>query len=72
MKKNHLILAALLLSASASHAALIAHYDFSDGKLLDDETGIYDLTSRLPKAMASPSMAMDSVPILTAALELTT
>ena len=49
MKKNHLILAALLLSASASHAALIAHYDFSDGKLLDDETGIYDLTQSTPK-----------------------
>jgi hypothetical protein len=39
-----LIVAALLLTASFSHAALIAHYDFGDGNLLDDETGTYDLT----------------------------
>jgi hypothetical protein len=39
-----LIVAALLLTASVSHAALIAHYDFGDGNLLDDETGTYNLT----------------------------
>ena len=43
-----LIVAALLLTASFSHAALIAHYDFGDGDLLDDETGTYDLTQSSP------------------------
>ena len=41
-KIPHLILAGLLATAMVTHhadAALIAHYDFSDGDLFDDETG---------------------------------
>ncbi|MBT3191160.1 MAG: hypothetical protein HN341_01265, partial [Verrucomicrobia bacterium] len=34
----------VLLMGSMANAALIAHYDFSDGDLLDDEIGGYSLT----------------------------
>lgn len=47
MKKLNLIPLALtsLLVPSMASAALIAHYDFADGDLLDDEQGVYTLAN---------------------------
>ncbi|NWK55064.1 PEP-CTERM sorting domain-containing protein [Verrucomicrobiaceae bacterium N1E253] len=42
--KNTLIATLSTALFLPSQAALIAHYDFADGNLLDDEQGTYDLT----------------------------